>query len=48
MFEKGADVLVVVITRILKEKATMKAAEGSEKVVMMSTDLPQSRKSIVC
>lgn len=47
MFEKGADVLIVVITRILKEKATMKTAEGNEKV-LMSTDLPQSRKSTVC
>lgn len=48
MFEKGADVLTVVIAKILKEKATMKAAKGSEKVLMKSTDLPQSRKSIVC
>lgn len=32
----------------LKEKMAVKAAEGSENVVMMSIDLSQSKKSVVC
>lgn len=48
MFEKGAVVFVPVITRILKEKAAVKAAEGSQNVAVMSIDLSQSKKSVVC
>lgn len=48
MLEKRAVVLIVVITRLLKEKVTMKAAEGNENVLMMSVDSSQSRKSVVC
>lgn len=46
MFEKDAIVLVV-ITRILKGKAPMKAAEGSENGLMMCIDLSLSKKSAV-
>lgn len=47
VFEKGANVLVV-ITRSLKEMVTLKAIEGSKNELMMSIDLPQSNKSVVC
>lgn len=47
VFEKGANVLVV-ITRSLKEMVTLKAVEGSKNELMMSIDLPQSNKSVVC
>lgn len=46
--EKRAVVLIVVITRLLKEKVTMKAAEGNENVLMMIIYSSQSRKSVVC
>ena len=46
MFEKGAVVLGVVITRILEEQVTVKAARGSENV-LMSIDLSQSKKKKV-
>lgn len=47
VFEKGANVLVV-ITRSLKEVVTLKAIEGSKNELMMSIDLSQSNKSVVC
>ena len=47
VFEKGANVLVI-ITRSLKEMVTLKAIEGSKNELMMSIDLPQSNKSVVC
>ena len=47
VFEKEVNVLVV-ITRSLKEMMTLKTIEGSKNELMMSKDLSQSNKSVVC
>lgn len=46
VFEKGVSVLV--ITRSLKEMVMLKTIEGSKNELMMSIDLSQSNKSVLC
>lgn len=47
VFETGVSVLVV-ITRSLKEMVMLKTIEGSKNELMMSIDLSQSNKSVLC
>lgn len=47
VFENGVNVLVV-ITRSLKEMMTLKTIEGSKNELMMSIDLSQNNKNVVC